>query len=47
MSRNFYTTMATLVGRIKLQAVARHHSDKVSASPSIIPKSGKRRRRRV
>lgn len=45
MSRNFYTTMATLAGRIKLHAVARHHNDKISASPSMIPESSKRRRR--
>lgn len=43
VSRSFYPTMATLIGRIKLQTVARHRNEKVSVSPSLIPGSGKKK----
>ena len=45
ISRTFCPTMTTLIDRIKLRTVARHQNDKVSVSPSLILKSGKKKKR--
>lgn len=38
-----YPTMATLIGRIKQQTVARHRNEKVSVSPNLILDSSKKK----